>query len=259
MRKRAVFLGMFLLFSSLSFGQGINDVLSIEDSPEQEEARLSLGVGGAMVRQPYKGMETEFYVIPIIDYQKGNFSFHGNRAAYLLYRDCKWKFSLIGEMRQGVYEDSDDEYLKGMQDRDMTLDGGFAIGTDLGGIGFTASWLTDLFSKHQGQEVRLVLDKRFTCDRLTLTPSAGLSFYDNNFADYYYGVRTREARPNRPAFDVDSAYSLFAGVWADYRLDCNWSIFSGFTYTWYSGEITDSPVVERDYMTSVIAGLKYQF
>ena len=256
---RITLIAVVLFLTCQAFGQGVNDVLTISDDLKQTDAKLSLGLGCSIIRQPYKGMENEIYVIPLIDFQKGCFSFHGKRAAYQFYKDCNWKFSFIGEIRPGVYEGSDDRYLKGMKDRDMTFDGGLAARTDINGIGFTASWLTDLFSKHQGQELRLTLDKRFSCNKLTLRPTAGFSYFDDNFSDYYYGVRQDEARPNRPAFDVDSSYSWFTGIWAEYEIDCDWSLYGGFTYNWYSSDITKSPVVSRDYMTNVMVGLKYSF
>lgn len=224
-----------------------------------ENDQFALGAAAAITQRPYKGMEAEFEVIPLIDLVAGNFYFRGKGFGYEVYGDCFWTVALVGEIRPSVYEDDDDNYLDGMRDRDMTLDGGVSVNMDFEAFDASVTYLTDLFSKHQGQEVRLTLSRVERCGDLVLRPSVGVSYFNSNFTDYYYGVRSKEARANRPVFDCGDAVNWFASISANYQLNCNWSLFGAFSYEWLPSEITKSPVVNRDYSTSIMAGLLYKF
>ena len=78
-------------------------------------------------------------------------------------------------------------------------------------------------------------------------------------ANYYYGVRGSEATVARPAYKADSSLLLQAGVSADYPLNAHWSINARAVLTRLADEISDSPIVEDDYIVSGFIGVGYRF
>jgi outer membrane scaffolding protein for murein synthesis (MipA/OmpV family) len=88
---------------------------------------------------------------------------------------------------------------------------------------------------------------------------AGLTYYQNDIVNYYYGVDSNEANAIRPEFNADSAFRAQLEVYAIYPLSASWSFDAGITQTFYSSNIKDSPLVDKNVMTQVMAGVQYVF
>ncbi len=78
-------------------------------------------------------------------------------------------------------------------------------------------------------------------------------------ANYYYGVEPDEAQPGLPAYRVDSAINVFARLSVTYALGEHWQIVSLLQYEKLASEISQSPSVEEDYVTTGYIGLYYEF
>jgi outer membrane protein len=157
------------------------------------------------------------------------------------------------------YEEENSAALRGMDDRDMTLDGGvaFALRGEWGVFG--ASVVTDILGKHDGQEVELSYSKPVRRGKWVISPAAGLRWQSSNLVDYYYGVRTGEVRTGRPAYDANAAVNPFVGLRLLRSLGKRWTLLGAAQYEWFDDEISDSPIVDEDYDISVMAGLLYSF
>lgn len=240
-------------------------MLSAEGKPENYPDKLtgSIGAGVLISEKPYSGVDTEVYPIPMARLYYKNFFFEGTKLGYNLYGNDQWQFAPILQWRFDGYEASDSAALSGMADRDMTLDGGLQL-TNINDWGvLTFSWVTDLLSEHEGNELEIGFSKRyakaFDVEQLSIIPNLGVSFLSSNLADYYYGVRTSEVAVGRPAYGAGYSINYSAGVNMIYTLDEKWDILAGFNYTWFDDEIKDSPIVSEDGVYSIIAGAAYKF
>ena len=146
-----------------------------------------------------------------------------------------------------------------MSDRDGPFEAGMqaSLGTSLGQ--FRASLLSDLLDKHNGLEGKLTFSKRFSQQKMSVSPSVSLLWQSGQLANYYYGVRMAEATMNRPAYKVGSALSVQLGVMTNYRLNEHWSVSGRIALTRLADEISDSPIVEDDFVTSAFVGIGYRF
>ena len=166
-------------------------------------------------------------------------------------------------MRFEGYEEDDSRYLRGMDDREWTLELGGSLSRILGEARITADVSADVLNEHKGHQVRLSYnyDLRGPANirNLLVTPSIGITYRSNQLNDYYYGVRSSEAIPGRPEYDVGDSIGLLTALRLNYRLNERWSVMGMAAVRWLGSEITDSPIVEKDYMASMLLGIMCRF
>jgi len=220
---------------------------------------LEAGIGVVITAKPYVGVDAEAYIIPFINYTQGQFFVRGPSVGYRFIQTDSFALDAIGKWRFDGYDEDDSRDLEGMSDRHMTVDGGAAVSLfgDWGTLKLTA--LTDMLSEHDGQEITLAYSKEFTQDKITITPSIGLSWQSSNLLDYYYGVEANEARAGRAAYDAGSDLAWYIGLGGEYKLDEKWTAMAGVVYEKHGSEITDSPIVEDNYSLGIFTGLTYKF
>lgn len=221
---------------------------------------FSAGVGVVLSDKPYKGMDNELYVIPLIDLRIEKFYMQGPKLGYELWQDEGFTFEAIAQYRFDGYDDSDASAVSGMDDRDHTIDYGLGLKYDMkewGQIGI--EWLADLMDNHNGQEIEVRYSYDWRQDQLTLTPFVGFSWLSDNIIDYYYGVRPGEVRAGRAAYEGRDTINWFTGLTVRYTIDQRWSLFSMFNWEFYGDEISDSPIVDDDSGMSGLFGVMYNF
>jgi len=230
-----------------------------QDENDGHHNGLSAGPGVVVSDKPYKGMGAETNVFPFIMYQGQNFYIRGPNFGYTIYDKDKLTADALISWRFDGYDEDDSSDLKGMDDRDMTVELGASISYK-DGFGITQfSFLNDILGKHDGQVLRLSYGKLFRIQNITLTPSVGLTWQSENFVDYYYGVRSKESRPSRPAYQPAASLNPFMSFQLTYKINERWNVFSNLECQWLDNEISGSPIVDQRYKTSSILGLIYEF
>jgi len=230
-----------------------------QDENDGYRAAFSAGPGVVISDKPYKGMGTETHVFPFIMYQGRSVYLRGPNLGYTLYDTDKLTVDALASWRFDGYDEDDSSDLIGMDDRDMTAELGASISyKDCFGV-TRLSFLNDILGKHDGQVLRLSYGKTFRNKNITFTPSAGLTWQSENFVNYYYGVRSKESRPSRPTYHPSSALNPFMSLQLTYKINERWNLFSSFQYQWLDNEISDSPIVDQSYKTSLMFGLMYAF
>ena len=221
------------------------------------------GAGAVISLNPHKGVSTESRGIPLFFYQKDKLSLYGPMMNYSLLKQARWEVRGIARMRFEGYEEHDSRYLRGMDDRDWTLELGGSLSRIMGEARITADVSADVLNEHKGHEVRLSYNYDFrgvaNIRDLLVTPSAGVTYRSSNLNDYYYGVRSNEAMPGRPEYHAGDSIGLLTSLRLNYRLDEKWSAMAMASVQWLGSEITDSPIVEKHYMASFLLGIMYRF
>lgn len=235
-----------------------------EAAPSKDESLFLLGPGVLYIRDPYKGVDEDIYPIPLFIYRGERLSIFGPRATYSLFGEKdRWGVEALFRLRLEGYEDNDSRCLRGMDDRDGTIELGMRYIHDLDFAVVSAEFSQDILGEHDGCEMRLTLSKAFNSvlgiESLRLTPIVGVNWRSGDLNDYYYGVRPSEALPGRRAYTADSAPGLLTALQADYKLSNRWSLFGLVSLEWLDDEITDSPIVARDQITSALLGALYKF
>ncbi|MFI4910052.1 MAG: MipA/OmpV family protein [Sedimentisphaeraceae bacterium JB056] len=247
--KKIVF--AVLIFAGVSF--------SAEAERPSQDRSFKAGLGIAIGNSLYKGDNERVFPVPMIYYNYGKFGVSGSMIGYEIFEADKFSASLIAKWRFDGYEEDDSDYLDGMDDREMTLDGGIQIAYSDGWGKTTASFLTDMLGYHDGQEVMLSYSKRFSKKAFSLTPSVGVIYGSSNLCDYYYGVRADEQMPGRPEYNVSEAWNPFVSLNIGYELNEKWSLITLLGYKWLDDEISNSPIVDSTYEAVLMTGLLYTF
>jgi outer membrane protein len=221
------------------------------------------GAGAVISLNPHKGIGTESRGIPLFFYQKEKVSLYGPMMNYSLVKESGWEVRALARMRFEGYEEDDSRYLRGMDDRQWTLELGGSLSRSLGEGRVTADVSADVLNEHQGHEVRLSYNYDFRGPAgirdLMVTPSIGVTYRSSGLNDYYYGVRSDEAIPGRPEYNVGDSIGLLTALRLNYRFNERWSVMGMAGVQLLGSEITDSPIVERNYRASLLLGIIRRF
>jgi len=229
----------------------------------QRPGGIQVGGGVIVNRRPYRGIDTQVIPIPFIMIESKKWSIKGPRFDYEIFDTRPWSMRALLRVRTENYDSDDSSFLRGMSDRDATLDAGlyFSYKQQWGVLGLDV--LTDTLGKNKGQEIALRYTKPifnpFGISDLMLRPFVGGTWRSTSLNDYYYGVRPNEARPNRPAYNCGDDFNVVAGIGCNYQLDEDWSVYGAFQNCWLGQEIRSSPIVDKNSFMSVIGGLVYRF
>lgn len=242
---------------------------STEPSSGEESKSYSWGLGfaGLTQQQAYVGIDRDSIAAPLIYFE--------NRWLRLLGPNLDFKLPALqwGENHElefkvrtrlfgfGGYEANDAPILDGMEEREAGMTAGPAFHWRNPIIEVVGEWMFDVSDNSQGQRASLGLQRRFqVVDRFALTPSVAATWMDDKYADYYYGVRSAEARVARPEYTFeDNVVNTEVAVRADYMLDQRQTIFMNAGYTRLNSKIKDSPLTDRSGQTMLFFGYLYRF
>jgi outer membrane protein len=248
--------------TALVLGLGASTAASAD---QPESSAWGLGVGAVSSQQPYKGIDRDSEVLPLIYFENEYLRVFGPSAEIKLpgleISDTQQiDFSLVGEYDFSGYDDDDARILEGMSDRK----GGFWAGAkvkwrnDLADV--SAEWLGDVSGNSKGQRFTLGLERSWRIgEHIMLTPRLAAIWQDEKYVDYYFGVRENEARIDRAAYDGKSGINTEFGVRGNYMFDDHHSVFLDLKATSLANEIKDSPLVDQSSENSVLFGYLYRF
>jgi len=147
-----------------------------------------------------------------------------------------------------------------MSDRDPSFGvGGHAVWKPEN-LGLKLAVVSDIADNSEGTQVRGEIFYTHRTGDWLFRPSASIVWQDDDYNDYYYGVRSREAAPFRPAYSADEGSNFRWGAVAIYQQQTSPLMFiAGFRYDLLSDEIDDSPIVEDDDELTALIGIAYTF
>jgi outer membrane protein len=217
-----------------------------------------MGAGAMMIESPYKGVDDGVYPVPVLIFESKQFFVDKTVAGYYFNdKTSSVRWAVIGSLRMQGYEADDSSDLDGMQDRDMAFDGGLRISWKNEIIYMILEGVTDLSGTHQGQELRLTIEKELL--RGFLTPKAGIKWQSDDLTDYYYGVKPNEVRAGRVAYAADDDLEYMVGVTIGVPLGEKWAAFGDIQCSFLEDEGKDSPIVGKDKLMRYVMGVVYRF
>ncbi|MDE1164714.1 MAG: MipA/OmpV family protein [Pseudomonas sp.] len=246
-----------LLLAGISLFQ--NTAKAANDD-EHDQSRWGLGLGGAFSHSPYRGLDNQSQVLPIVSYENRWLSVVGPGLDFKIPSTTALSFRL--QARYGLgdgYDASDSDDLAGMHDRDPGVWlGGSAI-WDSPIAQFSAQWLGDVSGNSDGQTFKLAVQRRFRANAFDFTPRLAAVRVNDQYVDYYYGVRASEATAVRSAYDGEATVNLEAGLRTGYRLDEHQHLYLDLSVTRLGDEIKDSPIIDRSTQSSARLWYLYRF
>jgi MipA family protein len=233
----------------------------------QDKTTWGLGVGVVSTQKPYKDADRETKLLPMIQFENRYVQVQGptlevKLPGHDLGQGQRLDFRLIAQMNlDGAgYEDNDAPILAGMSDREGGFWGGGKVKWRNPVADLQLEWLGDLSGNSKGQRLGLVVEKMFrVTENLMVSPRAGVAWVDDNYVDYYFGVRAREATAWRPAYEGESGVIPTVGVRALYRFDAHHAVMFDARVAHLAESIKDSPLVDASSENRVLMSYMYRF
>lgn len=253
----ALFTAAALCCSMPALGQVLApEQIAAESGPKTSQWALGLGVG--FDKSPLRDFDDKVQALPLVLYEGQRVSVFGTRVDWKLPSYGPLTFRLRARYVNDGYEADDSPYLTGMEERKGGVWLGAASTWRMGASNLAMEFLAAT-GDAEGKRFTLELNREFRRGALTVTPRITGSWYDDKFVDYYYGVRTSEARPGRVVHVGEAAGTLEAGVRFGYAIERRHNFFVDLSATGLGSKIKDSPLVERSVKSSVKLDYLYAF
>lgn len=224
-----------------------------------------LGLGVASTQQPYTDIDRDNQAIPLIYFENDYVRVFGPTAEIKLPSlrisdSQQFNFNIVAEYDSSGYEEGDARILDGMDDRDGGFWGGAKVEWQNELVNVNAEWLADISGDSDGQRFTLGLERSWTFgEHMMLTPRLAAVWQNQDYVDYYFGVRSDEVRVDRAAYEGKSTINTKFGVRGTYMFDQQHSVFLDLEAVRLGSEIEDSPLVDTSSENSVRFGYLYRF
>ncbi|MVT05945.1 hypothetical protein CD006_25660 [Enterobacter sp. 10-1] len=228
-------------------------------SDEEGSSKWSLGAGVAVVQKPYRDVDADVLPLPLFSYENRWISASVPKLDLKLLSSESVTLSLRARYAGDGYDADDSPFLAGMDDRKGSIWAGGAMMWKTGIVDLSAEVLGDVSGNSKGSRAKLQAERRFSSGAFGITPRLAVAWVDSKFVDYYYGVKTSEARPNRGFYEGESTTNVEAGVRLDYTLARRHTLFLDASATRFGSAIKDSPLVDSSSQTMVSVGYLYRF
>ncbi|WP_224826711.1 MipA/OmpV family protein [Cognatishimia sp. MH4019] len=221
---------------------------------------FSFGLGASVSSNPYIGEdETDFGAVPILRYQGDGWRVGTDGAGIDLYRGAPITAEAILLPRFTALSDPDSDELDGI-DREITLDGGLSFSYALGeSTALSARVLQELTGEHDGREFDLSVSTGLALGAVPLSVTGGMSWKSEGLGSYLYGVEGREATADRSEYDVDASVTPYVSLSSGFPLSQAARLVGSVKVEFLPDEVTDSPIVEDDTVTSGFVGVQLSF
>lgn len=227
-------------------------------APEAPSSSWGLGLGVFTQQQVYRDVDDEVQALPLVSYENRWFRFQLPNADLKLLPAGPWDLALRLRYDGSGYEASDSPALAGMEKRKSGLWAGAALQwRTLATLGLEVSG--DASGNSNGVQAKLSLSKDFRLGRLGITPRVAVTWLDDKYVDYYYGVAATEELDTRPAYAGQATVNTEVGLRAGYGFTRTQALFVDVSTTQLGQEIQDSPLVDRSTQAGARVGYLYRF
>ncbi|HCT5820126.1 TPA: MipA/OmpV family protein [Citrobacter sedlakii] len=225
-------------------------------------SELSVGAGAVYNESPYRGYNENTHAIPLISYEGEALYVRQTTLGYVLAKSDKNEFSLTTSWMPLEFDpaDNDDRAMKKLDKRDSTVMAGAAWYHHERWGSVKVSAAADILDNSNGWIGELSLFRRMPVGKLSLIPSVGAFYYDENFNDYYYGISGSESRHSGLArYSAQDTWVPYVSLTAKYPVTENIVLMASAAYSTLPDEIKDSPMIDRDDSFTFITGVSWRF
>jgi len=259
--KNRLISSLFLSTAAIFLSQS---VMGGEFSVDTGKRPITVGIGAMYKDKPYRDYDSSEKTsgVPIVLYEGEHFFARGTTIGWDFMDSDALELAIIGEIMNDGYDSDDSDFLTGMSDRDPSFALGGHVVWQPENLGLKLAAVTDMADNSDGTQVRGEVFYAHRTGNWMLKPYAGIVWQDEDYNDYYFGVRTREAIPaiRRTAYSADSDFNYRFGAVAVYqRKTSPWMYIGGLRYDLLGDEIDDSPIVDDDNELTALLGVAYTF
>ena len=229
--------------------------------PVNPDARLQLGANATYTASAYD-VDNEVSVLPQGFYDNNRWYLEGSEGGFYPYKDDTHhvRLGLSYDGRSFDPRDANQAALRQLDERQWSAlaHASYMYISPVGA--FKLKVATDALGRHEGTVVTASYLARFDKDNLTIYPSAGVIWANDNYNDYYYGMGSDESvRTGLKVQQIEAGVSPFVSAMATYRLSDHFSLFAHQNITWLSSEQKASQLVDGSVHSTSRLGLNYTF
>lgn len=240
-------------------------ILSLHAAETQKKQKVTLGFGPYVQTQPYKGVNPLLVPSPVIFFDNGLFYVRWSRAGMYFLGDkgeeFSWGLSLTAQPRTYGYKAEDSKYLKGMDERETTLESGLAFSATYNDMYVETMLLTDILVKYESWLFKTEIGDEYTLGHFTFYPSLIFVYESDEFVNYYYGVKENEVNDSigRTQFTPGAGWQLGAQIYIEYPFTDKLAGLVNLRVDRLPTSALDSPLIESEYIYSGLVSLIYTF
>ncbi len=227
--------------------------------------RLRVGINAMYNEQSFTNYDNKIAIFPSVFYDNSTIYARGNTLGYNFIKDKENELSIFAQYGGVSYDpDNASNPYAGLEERDYAIFAGasYMRVSPFGALrGQLATAVTGDSTK-DGNPLfaRLTYLAKFKQDKLTLYPSVGLQWQDDNYNDYYYGVTAKEtAKTGISNYSPADSIHPYANVMGMYDLTDDWGLFLNQKIAYNPDEIYNSPKVDSRTNYSTTVGVTYSF
>ena len=227
----------------------------------QDDAGWGIGATTGLNDRPFVGVDSQQESLPYLSGQAGRFAVEGLDFTFNVAERENRKLHLIVTPRFYEVKDSfaKNGELNGISTTKDTWFAGVNYRQPIGDYHLIANAIYDIGNESDGTEISLAVNRVFRSGELSLIPSAGLVWQDENLVDHFYGVTLEESTPTRPVYQDESSLNVQASVTAVWQPHQNWRLLGAVKGEKLGSGIGDSPIINDDVLGSALIGVVYQF
>lgn len=233
---------------------------------KQESSSWGLGLAVVDAQKAYKGMDREATALPLLSFENQYVKLSGPNLELKLpglelNGSQRLNFGVLTKLfGRGGYEASDSPALAGMAERESGVWAGAKVEWESDLAEIKLELLGDVSGHSKGQRVVLGLERKWKLSQnVLLVPQVSVEWVDNEYVDYYYGVRASEARLGRAAYVGKAAVNPEISLTGIYRFDKNQSLMLNVGVKSLGKEINSSPIVGSSTENRMMLGYMYRF
>lgn len=199
-------------------------------------------------------------VLPLYYYQGKYLSVSGTEAGITLLNTEHLTAKALMAYRFNRLENQSSGALKGLDEREQTLEGGVSVMLKGAWGSLEGRYLRDLQDNHDGSEWALRYQYLWQTGRWRIAPFVSLLGQDENFSDYYYGVDGHETSllgAGLSPYQAEADTAWRAGLRTTYRWTDRFSVFANVSATVLSDSASESPIVDKEATAQFLAGMIY--
>ena len=225
-----------------------------------DDLSLQMGVGVSTSTSPYKGISNVTIPLPDIELSYQSAFIEGINIGYNVYDTKTLQIGVIVLPTLLGYKSKDSNFLSGMENRDISLEGGLRLKYN-----FEHSFLTSIVSQDisdttDGYTFNVAYNYTlYETFNSALSLYAGAEYLSDKKSDYYYGVKAKEATFSRPSYHTDGALNPFIGLTQIFAFSEKYSIIANIEYKHFDSEIYKSPIIDERYQIAGYLALMYSF
>ncbi|WP_027859688.1 MipA/OmpV family protein [Marinobacterium jannaschii] len=190
--------------------------LLLPAATQAEELEIGLGLGISAGQSIYRGVDTQYQAIPLLNLQYGAFYLEGFEAGYQIADNDRFNLyaALAADSLDG--ERTDGDLLDDLGDADS------GVNLKLGGEFYTPAGILggyiaqDVSDEHEGTELNLSWAVPTKLAGVQLKPAVYATWMSDELTNHYYGVSAANSRPGRAAYTADSGWRYGVEVMAQY-------------------------------------------